>query len=851
MTPKLEATKSYGAPSLNSDGTWNVAITIKAKNVGDVDIENLQLTDVLTDASNFGTAYDPSTGLISAPTVTVVEDGNATIALAPNVNSSFDGDSNGDLLDGSSGILGVNDVVVVSFTVQVDPYAAGAPTDTNGDPLLQNLATASGEDPSGATVSDDTGGASGGPGSPIMLTPLPMNPKLEADKSFGAAIQDAGVFYVPVHIIIRNVGDVNLDNLQLEDKLSDVSNLGAYFKGIAEAPTVSIVSNASGEAVLPTVNASFDGDAAATLFDGTSGILGVGDAIEVTFVAEVDPAASSPIANTATASGEDPSGSAVTDDSGGESGGPGEPALADINVTLGIQGTKTFGTPVLNADGTVDVPVYITAVNTGVQDLTNLQITDDLSSSDNFGAAFVSVIDAPTVTIVDYDPSTYGITNVISEAPTVNGSFDGSSANATLFDGISGTLGSGDQVEVAFTVKLDPNASGVTDLQNTATVSGDGPGGTTMSDDTGSSGAHDAVNPGPGKPTPLTTPAMLPKLQSSKSFGTPVLNEDGTFDVEVTITGKNIGNVDIDNLQLNDELTAANNLGTAYDPSTGIVVAPAITIIDDGNSTTAEAPLANASFDGGSNSELLDGSSGVLGVNDEIAVVFTIRIDPNASGAPEELNNTATLSGQDPGGNEVSDLTGGDNGGPGEPVVVTPPLTNPKLESTKSFGTPILNADGTFDVAVTITTKNVGNVDMHNVQVSDILNASTNLGSAFTPSTSSDTSGGILSTPEVSVVSDVNDTALVLPSLDASFDGGSSSDLFDTTIDNVLGVGDEISVVFMVRVDPNAAAAPAEDLENTATVQGADPSGVSHTDSSGGASGGPGVPTDLTLFDYA
>jgi uncharacterized repeat protein (TIGR01451 family) len=290
----------------------------------------------------------------------------------------------------------------------------------------------------------------------------------------------------------------------------------------------------------------------------------------------------------------------------------------------------------------------------------------------------------------------------------------------------------------------------------------------------------------------------MPELTSTKDFGTPVLNVDGTFTVPVTITVENTGDVDIDNLQLSDNLGAASNLGTAFQ---SIVGTPVISITDDGNVTTALVPTANGTaFDGSAQPLILAGTDGVLGTDDVLTVTFTALVDPNASGAPATLQNTATASGDDPSGTPTSDdsdsgNSGDDTGGGDDPTSLTPPATMPELTLVKA-------ADDTTDVVVgqtvtySYTIENTGDVNVSDITVTD-----------------QHTSAAGTS---------------ALPVSDETGDTGNSSSSVDASVDgswDVLAPGDTVTFTATYTVT-QADIDAGGDLTNTATASGTSPSGT-------------------------
>lgn len=210
LEPEINTTKTFGAITANADFTIDVPITIEVENSGQLNVNNLQVSDVLNAATNFAGAYTPSTaavttgGIISGPTVSVVDDGSVLTATAPTLNTAFDGSAaNSTILNGTTGALGPGDTLVINFTVRLD-LTAGAGT-------YQNLSTANAEAPNGNVVGDDSGAAAGGPGSP---TPL-IVPVL-VGKSFAPDPIDEGDTSV-LTISIRNPNASVLTGVSITD----------------------------------------------------------------------------------------------------------------------------------------------------------------------------------------------------------------------------------------------------------------------------------------------------------------------------------------------------------------------------------------------------------------------------------------------------------------------------------------------------------------------------------------------------------------------------------------------------------------------------------------------------------
>jgi Dockerin type I domain len=95
---------------------------------------------------------------------------------------------------------------------------------------------------------------------------------------------------------------------------------------------------------------------------------------------------------------------------------------------------------------------------------------------------------------------------------------------------------------------------------------------------------------------------------------------------------ENTGSADLKNVTLLDNLAA--QMGCAF---VSIVSAPTITA-----STATTAPTVNAGFNGSTNTNLFNGTSGLLKAGEKVTVRFKARLNPNCSAAP--IANVAQVS---------------------------------------------------------------------------------------------------------------------------------------------------------------------------------------------------------------
>ena len=342
-----------------------------------------------------------------------------------------------------------------------------------------------------------------------------------------------------------------------------------------------------------------------------------------------------------------------------------------------------------------------------------------------------------------------------------------------------------------------------------------------------------------------TTVTQTPSMSLVKSAGATTLNNDGSFDQEFNFEVKNLGNISLTSVTINDNIPA--QFGACY---VG-VAQPGVVSVNDlaPVSDTVNAVLGSAPVIAMADS---------IGVGDSVMVSgFSVTFNPNAIGCtfPDPAQNTATA-----GSAQVTDES--DDGtdpdiaapnGPGTPTTFIPPVASPELGLAKSARLLSLNDDFSFDVEFTVMMQNTGDVDLTSLQMFDDLVSQ--FGAAYIPSAATDTSGGIIVTPVVSAVTDAGVANLQLPTVDASFDGGSGN-IFDGS-SGVLGVGDIIQVVFTARANPTLLAALPDDFRNIADGSALAPDGSLVTDQSNsgddptdGAGGGV-EPTIITLDDIA
>ena len=345
-------------------------------------------------------------------------------------------------------------------------------------------------------------------------------------------------------------------------------------------------------------------------------------------------------ANTATVNGLDPSSGGVSDVSDSANPGDGigddDPTITSLtsepSISLLKVGTLNDGVDGVQPNDTITY--VLTVENTGNVTLTGITIVDPLA------VVTGGPIDlAPGV----IDSTTFTATKTLTQADIDAGTFT-----------------------------------------NTATVSGDDPNSTSVSDDSDDpTNGTDSDPNGDGNPDDPTT-ITIPQTPALTIVKTGVLNDggDGTADVgdviNYTFRVENTGNVSVSGITVSDLMAPVSGGPLTLVP--GAV---------DTSSFTASYTLLQSDIDNGS------------------------------------VSNTATASGVDPLGDPVSDVSDSsdpnDGAGPDDPTI-TDLGSAPAIEVTKSADITALSSPAVPGdvISYTFTVTNTGNVTLSNITVSDV-----------------------------------------------------------------------------------------------------------------------------------
>ncbi len=676
--PAIGVAKSISAgPINNGDGTFTLTYDVLTTNFGTVPLSNLQVTDDLAATFAGATAF-------------VL---NGVTGTGYTLNPNYDGVGDIDLLAGTD-TLNVGDTALIAITLTVTPGANNGP--------YNNQAEATGVGPLGTPVTDlsqlgvnPDPDADGDPTNNNDPTPVTFaeGPQIGLAKRVASAVVNNGdgTFTFDFGFVVQNVGDVTLSNVQVIDQLSNT------FAG-ATSFTVDAINSAD-----LAVNPAFNGVTDINLLAGTD-TLAVGGSGELSISLTVDAGNNlGPYQNTATASGVSPAGTPVNDvstnglltdpDNDGNPGNNSTPTPVTFGEAplLGVAKAVSVA-PVNNGDGTFDFSYSILIRNAGDVTLTDVQLTDDLSTAFNGADA-------------------YTVNSVTSADLAVNPAFDGASdqnlllGNDTLAIGASGTL------VIALTVEPGGNLG---PYINTAIGLGTSPAGNTVQDQ-----STDGVNPDPdndNNPNNNSTPTPVsfgenPGLGTAKAVSTPpVDNNNGSFTFTYTIAVANVGDVVLSDVQIEDDL--ATTFANAETFTVNAVQSADLTI--------------NTSFDGTTDTALLAGSDVlVLGAGGSVAV--TVTVVPGTFAGP--YLNTAVGQGTSPSGAPVeddstdgTDVDPDNDGNPGnnnEPTPVT--FAVPNLVVSKA-AQPSQVSVGDL-VRYTVTVENNGNGPFIGLTLVDLIPA--------------------------------------------------------------------------------------------------------------------------------
>ena len=663
--PDIDVSKDQISATLLANGNYEIEYDLMIQNTGNTVLSNIALEDDI--ATQFSPAF------VSAMALTV--SGNAFVLGGVNTSFTGAGTTGSLVIDGDdildrTAVMRPGEMLLVSIKVEIDP--ALVPVDG-----LTNQATATGRDPDGDLVSDVSDDGTEPTDDTDEPTPLDLGPIPAIEKTLLAAPTPLGNgnFEATYVYNLKNNGTEEFCSI---DAIDDFSSLFGCAFVDADPATLIGFSNNTGSSTAPTFNSLFDGSTQTNMFNG-DGCLFPTDSIQWSVTVEITPDCDplpSPLANIATAIGEDPEGNSVEDDSDdstdldgdgipdNETGGEGDPTFTYLPV---IEITKELQNITALANGNYELEFKFNIENTGNADLTNINVTDPLPFSS-------AIIGTPVLSIMNMSAASMPADN--------NGSFDGAGDINMTIGAASDLLQPGESFMLLMAVEVDPQAFGLLPqpVENQATVTADGPPGyppiADLSDD-------DSDLPGSDDPTPVSIPP-IPQLTKAIS-GAPTPLANGNYEVTYDFVIENVGSGEFCNIDLIEDFASQ------YDCAFVQVLNTTAPVLIN-TTTNSIAPTLNTLYNGSNQSNLLQ-TDGCLFPSDSITVSVTIEVDISCPTRPDPLANQATVTGEGPDGEEVmddsdddTDLDGDDDpdnetGGDDDPTL----LPIPEITVTKAF----------------------------------------------------------------------------------------------------------------------------------------------------------------------
>ncbi|MDM8542345.1 hypothetical protein QUF90_14820 [Desulfococcaceae bacterium HSG9] len=777
-SPVIGVAKQASAVVNHGSGQYTTTIMITVENLGNVVLNNVQVTD------NVNAIFTDAASLVSVSNLS-----SATLT----VNPAFDGNNNTNLLNGND-TLSIGKTATITFDVRFDPGTETGP--------FNNQANGSADGPSGIPTSDSSDDGNDpdtdGDNDPNEIgendpTPIPYteNPIIGVAKQASSAINNGdGSYTTSMTITVENLGNVDFIDVQVTDDLAVTFPTPATFN--VTPPTSTL-----------TTNTNFNGVAdTALLADGNT--LSVGQTASITFNVTFRPSGvSGPFMNSAIATGISPGEASPSDtsdngtdpdpngDNNPNEAGENDPTPISYSENPVIGVAKQAGSVINNGDGTHTTTITITVENLGNVLLNNVQVTDDLSST-FAGTNGFNVTAGPTVT---------------AGTITANSGYTGNTPNTNLLAGAD-TLQVGASATLTFEVTFEPGTA-AGPFYNRANASGQSPGGSSTSDlsDNGANpdpdGDSNPNEPDENDPTPIPI-TENPVIGVAKQAGIVTNNGSGEYKTTITIMVENLGNVTLDDVQITDDLSAAFAGVTSFSITTGPTV-------------TVGTVTANTNFDGnsvGGDTNLLAASQS-LAAGAQAVITFEVTFVPGVATGP--FYNTAISDGTSPSGGSTSDPS--DNGNEPDPDGDSNPnelnendptpisiSENPIIGIAKQAATVTYNGNGIFRTTITLIVENLGNVALGNVQVTDDLRA-------------------VFPTPATFSVTNLNTGAFTQNP--AGYNGGNVVNLLSGA--DTLAVGTRVTITFDVTFNPQGLAGP---FFNSATATGTSPNNAKPSDTS-------------------
>jgi gliding motility-associated-like protein/uncharacterized repeat protein (TIGR01451 family) len=772
LTPNLVAgvAKTATVVQQQPDGSYRVTYSLEVENLGNLVINNIQVTD------------DLAAAFPSPATFTVLSGSVATGTLS--INPSFNGSSDVNLLAPGS-TLKVGATHSIGFIVSVN-LNSGAGTFSNSATVtaMSDDGMTSSVDVSDSGTEPDPNGngdpTEAGENDPTVVE-LKPNPVLGVAKAASIPLSSGdGAFLVTYTFTVENLGSVILNNVQVTDNLAAAFALPVQF-AVTEISTSGALA----------VNTAYNGSTDVNLLAANNS-LSVGTSQQFTVTVRIDPDdLGGAYANSAygTAAGvgnagmtSDISTNGLDPDPNGN-GNPGDagedrPTTITLDLLPVIGVAKAAAVPILQPDDSYDVTFTFTLENLGNTSLRNIELIDVLS-----------LVFPPEVTF------SMKTAPVSTGALVPNATFNGVT-NPAILDKATSTLAIGARETVTFTVNVVPSPGNIGPFYNAAAAYASNEDLSKIYGDISTNGTEPDPN-GNGDPNDVNestrTPFMLeplPLLGVGLWLSEPVLDANENYIVNFSISLRNMGNDVLEDVHVDQSLRDALPMP--------------MTFTIQGAPTVTGDLVINTDFNGDADTVLVD--NGVIEVGEENIISFTAVIDANdvfgtfwlqAIGSGEGVlsdDESWDLSNN----GEQEDVDG--DGRPDEASDNRPtPLvlrSYPSMSLLKTIADIKVQQNCTYDVTYSISYQNHGNTSISNVEIVD------NLASVIlAPATYS----------VVSVTTPDDDNLVLNP----AYDGKTVTNLLANG--DYLEIGEHGTILLTVNIDPNGFYGP---FGNMAQISG-------------------------------
>ena len=664
-----------------SDGSYNVTYQAIVKNNGSLDLDNVIVTDTLSKYFDLPATFTMVGTPSNNPTSTLI------------INNDFNGKSDPRLTLPAS-ILPVGHQDTILFTINLV---------TGGKKEFQNQAIASGSGtlstgiPSTVVDVSNSGVDPNAPGSiPTQLIFGSKNQGSEINTCLGLALTtinrtklEDGTFNVTYQAIVKNCGNLKLNNIAICDTLSNTFSSPAEVKVVSK-PYTSIGSTLS-------VDTTFNGVSRTCLLNSASSSLVSGqiDTLRWTINIKLN-SNNGPFRNNITVTSTSPSGQIVSDVSNdGIDPAPkgSNPTILNFNDNIpdeliGLAKNLVGITKVENKSKMFDVEFSFVMKNYGIVPFTKVQLQDNLAQT--FGDKVI--IDS--VYIINPSAGLVANSNYTGKGELVN----------MLADSLS-SLPLNTSKTIGMVVRVDMSLADTLKYENLALAIG------FFTDGSTSDPSVVGINPDKnlsGDPSDdsdptvidftglldLTPQTPLGIAKSVDSLG----SADGSYLLTYKVIVKNFGTITLDSVQLTDNLADVFSNKSQY-------VLLATPTVNEGSMLKV-----NAKFDGDSVKTMLVASQSSLAAGKSDTLTFKVKVINNDSEAQTYLNtvigtalsDTILVSDKSNSGSIADKNSDGNPGNDNEPtgITIAPAKEDTSAVSVIIYGGISPNGDGLNDVLV-------------------------------------------------------------------------------------------------------------------------------------------------------